>query len=231
MRSYLRNLWVLSAVTLAISASAADSTSSTEEKTKYTPTPISMGLDLQYSTPRYTAWELSPGTVSPGNSQGLRLGVDWITPFPYGSLTLGVGISGSVYANALVGKNPDGSDRFASLTAIPLDVSVSYRMQYTENQILVPFGRVGTSATFVGQTSKTGGGREGTYAGLSLDWGVGIEFSLHTLDRVTQNLFDNDFGVNHTYVVLEYLESKSLLDASRPNLSRREIRAGLRFEL
>jgi hypothetical protein len=159
------------------------------------------------------------------------LGVDWITPFPYGTLTLGFGLSGSVLPNVLVGKKGDGSAIYASLNAFPLDVSLSYRLLFVYNQILVPFGRIGTSAVLAAQTSKTGGEKTGTFAGIGWDWGVGLEISLHSLDRISQNLFDTDFGVNHTFLVVEYIQSRSVLRSSQPNFSRDEIRAGLRFEL
>ncbi len=230
MTRFLKLALIILAVGQVATAIPSDS-ETYESAPTYTPSPLWFGIDLQYATPRYTSWEIAPGQTTPGNSQGLHLGVDWITPFPWGSLSLGLGVTGSISANVLVGKNPNGSERFTSLTAIPVDVSLSYRFEYAENQILVPFARIGMSATFVGQTSKTGAGRSATYVGAGLDWGVGMEFSLHALDRISQNLFDSDFGVNHTFLTIEYLESKALLNLSPHNLARKEIRAGLRFEL
>jgi hypothetical protein len=201
------------------------------QKVQYRESPLTWGIDLQYSQARYPNWLLAPQMAAPGGNQGLHLGLDWVTPFPWGSLSLGLGVSGGIHTNVQIGTNADGSNSYASLTAVPVDISLSYRLDYFENQALIPFGRVGSSATFVGQTSQTGGAKPGTYVGLGLDWGVGLELSMSVFDRISQNIFDAEFGVNHTYLVIEYLSSGTLLDSTHPNLTREEVRAGIRFEL
>jgi hypothetical protein len=220
------------ALALASPAMADDGRSdSMAQKVRYTPSAVNWGLDLQFSGARFTQWQMAPAMAVPGRNQGLHLGLDWLSPFPWGTLTVGIGVSGGIVTNAEVGRAADGSAIFASFTAVPVDASVTYRLDYFENQPLIPFGRIGLNSTFVGQTSRTGGEKPGVYAGFGRDLGVGLELSLGIFDRLSQNIFDSDFGVNHSYLVVEYLSSQSLLGPGKPDLSRDEIRLGLRFEL
>ncbi len=210
---------------------AEESPDEVTEKVRYKPSPVHWGLDLQFSSARFTQWQMAPAVGVPGRNQGLHLGMDWLSPFPWGTLTVGMGVTGGIFTNAEVGRAADGSAIYASLTAVPVDASITYRLDFFENQPLIPFGRIGLNSTFVGQTSKTGGERPGVYAGFGRDLGVGLELSLGIFDRLSQNIFDSDFGVNHSYLVIEYLSSQSLLGEGQPDLSRDELRLGLRFEL
>ncbi|MCU0824852.1 MAG: hypothetical protein MUF77_09450, partial [Leptospira sp.] len=97
-------------------------------------------------------------------------------------------------------------------------------------QFLVPFARLGSSATLVSSRSDQAP-RPGVYAGLGWDYGFGMELNLSVIEPLTQAVMDSDFGVNHTFLVFEYLRSQSLLRAPEPMLAREEIRLGLRFHL
>lgn len=109
----------------------------------------------------------------------------------------------------------------------PNQLTASYRFQYAENQVLVPYVEGGAGYfTFAeirddGQKPKFGGAATTVVAGglnLLLDW----------MDRKSIRQLDNDYGINHVWLTLEY---KQIVGLNKDiDFSSRLLNAGFMME-
>lgn len=183
--------------------------------------PLVAAVDLQYVPIQYPNYRWNGGQVSTQSGQGAHLGLEWL-PFGdlYGKLGLGVGFG--VYT---IGNVNFPTER-TSLTTIPVESFIAYRLDYFHQQLIVPFLKVGLSAAVARQLSSN---PWKSYFGF--DYSGGVELCLNVFDRSSANDFDASLGVNATYLSFEYLRSQPLTEKNAINLSHDEIRIGLRLEM
>jgi hypothetical protein len=228
----MRNRFLL-ACFLLLNVSVAVAEDEIEEvvTNTYEPTPLNFGLDLSFASGKYDDYKFSNGTGVGERSKGVNIALEWIPTIYYGKPVIGVSITPGVSANTQVGVNGSGAPIYTSLNVLPVGAYLGYRFDYFVNQVVVPFAKVGTSVLFASETSKTGSARGGSTTGWNFDYSLGAELNLSAIDRPTQRTMDNKFGINTTYLILEYFSSRSLKGGAYPNLSRNEWRLGLRFEI
>lgn len=136
----------------------------------------------------------------------------------HGSLSVG-GTAGFgwISGKALDDSGADAEDSVGFYT-VPLALSLTYRWDWAavaHNVPLVPYVKAGLSAAFwwstnargqvSNQTDAQGAGRPGY--GITFGWhaGGGIMFLLDVFsDHMSAN-FDNEFGINNSYLFAEYL--------------------------
>ncbi len=187
--------------------------------------PMHFGLDIQYSPTKYKELALdSTGTKSDKVAQSGHLTFEWIFFKDLGKFGLGFGFGVSVLSGVQV--NPTTT---SDIYVYPLELSISYRFDYVRHQILVPYVRAGGDLTIVPfkDADATGFKPGGTYKGVDL--AVGLELGLYFIAKHDTNLLDRAYGINDTYIVVEYLKS-TRSGSDGPNLARDEIRIGMRFE-
>lgn len=86
---------------------------------------------------------------------------------------------------------------------IPTEVSAVYRLAYFENQLLVPFVKGGID--YYGFWESRKDGEEDFYGGKwGYHYGGGVQFLLDYFDRRHSNKLDMDYGINNTYLIIEY---------------------------
>lgn len=227
MRNFLS---LLVGISFWVSASAIAVESLEATRPMYEPSPLNFGLDLQFATGKYDDYRFSNGTPVDERSKAVNIAFEWIPTYYYGKPVIGASITPGVSANTQVGTSAAGAV-YSSLNVLPISIYVGYRADFFVNQILVPFFKVGGSFLMASESSKTGGARGGSSTGYNFDYAVGIEFLMSAIDQGTQRTMDSRFGINHTYLVLEYFNSRSIKGSEFPNLSRAEYRLGLRFEI
>ena len=185
--------------------------------------PTGVGIDIQYVPARYPHYSWINDRTSGDSGNGFQLGFEWI-PFDerYGKLGFGVGVGLNVI------KNIDFDGTKATLTTVPVELSMSYRLGYIDSQILVPFVKGSIGNTFVRQRGIDRGAWM-NYHGVG--YGGGLELCLNRLDGRTARYLHATTGVHSTYIVAEYVHSEFLGAPQGPDLRRDEWRLGLRFEM
>lgn len=185
--------------------------------------PLSAALDIQYVPIQYPNFEWSSGQ-SNQSGHALRLSSEWLPlPRAYGKLGVGIGAGiGQVnYAYT--------AQHFFALRTFPIDLFLGYRFDYLENQILVPFAKVGINCTLSHQRGD--GAAPGTATYWGANYALGGELALSAIDKHTARTMDNRYGINAVYFVFEYYKSSFLGRSKAPNLAHNELRFGLRFEM
>ena len=224
MRKLVCSLVFMFSSTLALNAAAAESSVGVLEETSYSRSSfVNVGVDIQFVPIRYKNYQWTDGQTSNETGSGLHLGVEWI-PFDerYGKLGFGLGFG--FYAI----RNVTFNGKRATLTALPLEAYLSYRFDYVEDQILVPFVKVGASGALTKQKGIEVPGMQ-TYYGF--DYSAGLELCLDQIDRSASRHLMMNTGISNTYLAFEYLRSAYLNQHRGPNLTRDEMRIGLRFEM
>ncbi len=188
--------------------------------------PRHFGLDINFSPARYPSLVIdSAGTTVGKTGNGIRLGFEWMFFQDAGKFAVGLGAGYSALASAV-----NSVGQVVSVNIVSLETLVTWRADFIEHQILVPFVRAGVDFGYVPmKRNDLSGGNGGSYQG-SL-FGGGLELCLFILEKKTSRVFDRKFGVNDTYFIFEYLKSKSVKSARNPDLSHDEFRIGLRFEI
>jgi hypothetical protein len=57
--------------------------------------------------------------------------------------------------------------------------------------------------------AKTGGASDGDGHNIGLRWGLQAALELDFIDEKATRRLDEDFGINHTYFLFEFFESKT----------------------
>jgi hypothetical protein len=178
--------------------------------------PLQFGLDLKYVPAQY------PG-VSSARGYGGQIGFEWL---PLGSLkhyvgkpAFGVSVAGS-HIREFIPHTPYGK-----LTVYPLSAYFAYRLDFFDNQILVPFAKAARTVSLLSRPLNGG------HRFHSWDYSLGAELCLNALDSRSARQLDASSGINNTYVVVEWIKSVSNRGTAQANLSREEWQIGLRFEM
>jgi hypothetical protein len=191
-------------------------------------TPLNFGLDLQYSPIPYKNYTFGNGFGTDKASQGGHVGFEYIPMKNYGKLGFGLGFGFFVLPDQTTGTG----DQAATLYTLPLEASISYRFDYVDNQILVPFIRAGADATLSKQGSRTNGvTRDGVRTYYGFDYSAGLELNLDFIEPRSAATMERKFGINNTYIIFEYMTSNAINKNTEPDLSYQAFRLGLRFEM
>jgi hypothetical protein len=172
-------------------------------------------------TPMWFAFELKLGPFRPNNSylrdafgsdRGWLLSTELdVTAYhiPYtGQLNVGFGWGWANYdakAKTLSGAN---SGESTSFTIYPMSLMAVVRIDALARMTVVPVtfaGKLGFDVVrWKGETGSTNDG-QGWNKGLR--WGAQAAFELDILDRKSARRLDDDFGINHTFLMFEYFGS------------------------
>jgi hypothetical protein len=198
------------------------------QKEKYVyESPLSFGLDLQAYKVTYKNYLWSDTETSNKEGSGFNLGLEWIPVVSVvGKLATSFGIGFSGVSDA-----PVGVGSTASLYIVPIYGGITYRADFFKNQVLVPFVSAGLDFGFSTQTSKNGATQGGlrTYKGYY--YSGGVELCLNTFDPASGRELDSRTGINGVYIVALYTQSEPLSNTETVDLSHKEFRLGLRFEI
>lgn len=183
--------------------------------------PMSTGLDLGYVMTQFPNFRGEGGRFAGAPMKGGRLALEWI---PFGEATLGklgVGIAAGYLTSDPRG--PDGASR--QLVVLPTEAYLAYRADFFHQQLFVPFAKVGANFTFY----KNPDGLWYAYPGL--DYSVGLELCLSQLETTTARRLDATWGINDTYLLVEYVRSDFLPGRRGPDFRNDTVRVALRFEM
>ncbi|MBI4402746.1 MAG: hypothetical protein HY537_01215 [Deltaproteobacteria bacterium] len=193
---------------------------------RYVESPLTWGLDVQYGHGYYRQYAFtSKDPAIPGGHAG-HISFEWLPYTERGKLGLGVGLGLFSMGNVALS---DG--KWASLYTFPLEMFVSYRLDYIKNQIIVPFVKAGVEVTWAKQNSKTGHEIPGVLTYYGGNYSLGGELCLNKIEWSTVKQLDSNMGVNNIYITFEFLKSMPLGFGGVEALSHEEYRLGLRFEL
>jgi hypothetical protein len=185
---------------------------------------VHSAMDFEYTPVNYKNYVLTAGTtVGSVYNIGFRYGFEWNPLNKYGKLFLGAGVGFTTAPNSY--DLGDGVPR--SFYTFPIDIQLSYHLDYFNHQIIVPFGKVGLVNT-IGTLVGSGRNLENH---MGINFGGGAKLLLNKLDSTSANNLFANAGISYTYLVVEYIISVSSGFLSTADFSSTEIRAGLRFEI
>jgi hypothetical protein len=150
-----------------------------------------------------------------GNDRGLMLNGELditVLHLPYvGQLNVAGGFGWAKYDAKAFGE--DGVTREGEKTEVvlfPLSALGVLRIDALARNTVVPLtfaGKLGYEG--VRWKTETGGKSDGSGFTQGLRWAAQAAFELDFFDRGTARRLDEDWGVNHTYVLFEYYESRT----------------------
>lgn len=171
-------------------------------------------------SPMWFAFELKIGPYQPdyrafertfGSDRGWLLGTEidltaWHVPY-VGQLNVGLGWGWANYdAKATSTTGSSGED--TELTLYPMSVLGVLRVDALARYTVVPLtfaAKLG--ADFVRWKATTGGADVGDGLNKGLRWGMQAAFELDFFDQKSARRMDEDFGINHSFFLLEFFES------------------------
>lgn len=182
------------------------------------------GLDLQYVPATFPHYTFASGLTTEQSALGFRLAAEMVAiDAIFGKVGLGLGAG---FFNVADISSDTGN---ASLQLIPVDVSLSYRMDIFQNQVLVPFVKIGTTRTSILSRQPEWGNKNET--ALTADMTFGAELLLDVLDRSSASSLNHRIGIRNTFLLFEYHRARFLQSSTQANLTSDQIRMGLRFEM
>lgn len=201
--------------------------SSTQREKYVYESPLDVGLDLQVYRIKYKNYSWAPNTTLDKEGVGFNLGLEWI---PVVSVVGKVALSGGL-GFASVTDAPVSSGSQATLYVVPVYLGLTYRADFFKNQVVVPFVSSGLDFGFSTQSSKTGATQSGvrTYDGYY--YSGGVELCLNAFDPSSGRELDSRVGINGVYLVILYTQSEPFNSNETVNLSHKEFRLGVRFEI
>lgn len=128
---------------------------------------------------------------------------------------LGVGLNvgySEFYGKGFLADSDERSADNTSLHVVPITVFVAYHFDWLARELNIPFAPYGKagfgywlwwSENGLGETS---GGGEASGTKMGLTWSAGLAFLLNFFDPLLSNEFDRNFGVNATYVYVDYTQ-------------------------
>jgi hypothetical protein len=171
-------------------------------------------LWLNFKAGAYQPKEIPYFKAIYGSDKGVLIGLDggWELYDGIGTLSLGGGIGyyrekgKALQESSLPLAVPSGSE--VTFQEAPGQVYAQIDLRFWENQPLVPYGRYGYEAVYFREEAET------TFSGFADGpfWGGGGRLLLDLLDPASARLFDADYGINNTYLCVEYLRSRSQKD-------------------
>jgi hypothetical protein len=180
---------------------------------------------VEVESEQWFALELRLGPYQPGKSSafprifggdhGLMLNAELdvtVLHIPWvGQLNVAGGFGWAKYDAKAFGS--DGTTREGEKTELllfPLHALGVLRIDALARHTVVPItfaGKLGYEA--VRWKSETGGKSDGSGFNQGLRWAAQAAFELDFFDRGTARRLDEDWGINHTYVLFEYYESRT----------------------
>lgn len=198
-----------------------------QQETYIYESPLKVGLDLQAYKVNYKNYNWSSITKLDKDGYGFNLGLEWI---PIVSVVGKVALSGGIGYASVVDAPVNGSSQ-ATLYVIPMYTGVTYRADFFKNQVIVPFVSAGLDLGFSTQASKTGATQNGVRLYEGYYYSGGVELCLNAFDPASGRELDSRVGINGVYLVALYTQSEPLSSSETVNLSHKEFRLGLRFEI
>lgn len=161
-----------------------------------------------------------------------------------------IGVFGSAAWGYVGGKGvaPEGAETSdeTTLSMVPLIVGAVYRFDVLADRFNIPFvltGKIGLDYTVwwirngldeITESNNSNGGSLPGYGGtLGLHWAVGLHLLLDVFEPHTAKIFDNEMGVNSSYLFAEYVGYwvDDFGSSDSFDLSHSGIVFGLAFEL
>jgi len=175
----------------------------------------------------------------------LSLHVDYEMWQGFGTLALGGGLGYGWVNGKALSSDGEKTDDDVGFNIVPLTISLVYRWDWLEVKYgvpFVPYFKAGLSGTIWWATdakddiANTRGpnGEERTGAGLTLGWHVaaGLQFLLDIFSPGMAQQFDEESGVNNSYIFVEVMHSDvdDFGSDSSIDLSADAVSFGLAFE-
>lgn len=150
-----------------------------------------------------------------GNDRGWMLNVELaftLYHIPYvGQINAAGGFGWAKYeADALGTADQMRTGEKTSLTLFPLHALGVLRIDALARNTVVPItfaGKLGYE--WVRWKAETGSQKDGADFTRGIRWGAQAAFELDFFDRGTARRLDEDWGINHTYLLFEYYESRT----------------------
>jgi hypothetical protein len=203
------------------------STQGANQKEKYVyESPLDVGLDFQAYKLNYKNYRWDSSTTLENEGYGFNLALEWI-PFVtvVGKFATSLGFGFNSISNAPV------NGATANLYVFPLYGGLTYRADFLKNQVIVPFISGGIDLGFSTQSSKGGATQAGLRIYEGLYYTTGLELCLNAFDPYSGRELDSRIGINGVYLVVMYMQSDAINKSETVNLSHKEFRAGVRFEI
>lgn len=147
-----------------------------------------------------------------GNDKGWMLSLELdVTLFhiPHvGQINLGGGFGWSAYDAKAVDNNGDNTSETTKLTLLPFSALAILRIDALARYTVLPLtfaGKVG--GDFVAWSTETGGKEEAHGVNTGLRWAAQAAFELDFFERQAARRMDEEWGVNHTFLLFEYYQS------------------------
>jgi hypothetical protein len=173
-------------------------------------------------SPMWFALELKMGPYVPGNSRAFRniFGDDkgWMVSTELdvtlyhipkvGQLNVGAGFSWANYDSKARSTSGRKTSETTELTLYPLSALLVLRVDALARYTVMPLtfaGKLGYEA--VRWKSTTGARTDADGINQGMRWAVQAAFELDFFDRRAARRMDEDWGVNHTFLLFEYFQS------------------------
>ncbi len=158
-----------------------------------------------------------------------------------GTITAGMGIGyGSKEADGFIEGTNTRSPETTKLSIMPLNVYLAYSLDFPAtlwNFPLVPYAKLGLDyhiwRVLNGSGDVTGVGKAKASGGIpGYHYAIGLRLLLDTFASSMARNFDNEFGINNTYVTAEYLNTvvDGFGDHKGLNLSSSSFLFGMAFD-
>lgn len=124
--------------------------------------------------------------------------------------TLGIGLQAGYtefWGRAFIEGTGERSGDSTSLHVVPIQIFAAYRFDYAALHWGVPFaiyGRAGAGEWIWWTTDSGASGDDDSGAKFGVSWAAGLAFHLDWLDPKLARDFDRNYGVNNTYVYVEW---------------------------
>ena len=173
-------------------------------------------------SPMWWAIELKVGPYRPGNTSALKdtFGNDngWLLSTEVdvtvlhipkiGQFNLGAGFGWASYSAKARDEMGVKTSEDTKLTLYPLSALAVLRVDAIARETVIPLtlaGKIG--ADFVRWKSTTGDRTDADGINIGLRWAAQAAFELDFFDRQGARRMDEEWGVNHTFLLFEYFES------------------------
>lgn len=193
--------------------------------TNRTESPRLGGFEVQYGSTALPEYRLQNGANVSGRGHTLKVGLEFFAFKSLGKLAFGLGSGLIRQPNVEV-----QADTYATIEALPAEVSVSYRFDFIRGQLLVPFAKVSAASIWSRETSQTGGARPDSNRDNYWTWSAGLQLNLSRIEERAALTMDKTYGINDTYLIISYHKTQPLQGGSR-QFSGDALSAGLRFEI
>ena len=174
-------------------------------------------------SPMWWAFEFKLGPYTPdydafkdtfNDDRGWLLGVELDAlplKIPYvGQAGVGLGWGWSSYKAKALTQDGTRSGETTKLVLYPMSLLAVLRVDALARHTVVPLAFAGKlGADFVRWTTETGGSNDAGGLNKGFRWGLSAALELDFFDPKAARSLDEEYGVNHTYLMFELFESKT----------------------